>query len=55
MLWNDEFSTTVSKISILEDTEFHYFFEDSAVFRYFYPRHFTNGKFKTCEPYHFFK
>ena len=37
MLWIGGFLATISKISTLEDTGFHYFFADSAVFHIFLP------------------
>ena len=46
MLWIIGFWATISKISTYEDTEFHYFFADSAVFWYFYPRYLTYGNSK---------
>ena len=47
ILWIVGFWATISKISTHEDTELHYFFADSAVFWYFYPRYLTNGNSKT--------
>ena len=47
MLWIVGFRATIGKISAFEDTEFHYFFVDSAVFLYFYPRYLTKGNSKT--------
>ena len=55
MLWIVGVWATIDKISILEDTEFHYFFADPAVVLYFYPQYLTNGNSKTYEPYHFLK
>ena len=43
------FWVNISKISTLEDTKFHYFIADSAVFWYFHPRYLTNGNSKTYE------
>ena len=55
MLWIVGFWATLCKISTLEDTKFDYFFADSAVLWYSYPRYLTHGNCKTYEPYHFLK